>query len=56
MFKVRHAEEMVNKTFRLPKSLVDKMSEISQKENVSLNSFVIQCCEYSIDNMEEDKK
>ncbi len=53
MFKVRHTEETVNKTFRIPKSLLDKMSEIAQKENVSLNSFVIQCCEYAVSNLQE---
>ncbi|MBO4896843.1 MAG: Arc family DNA-binding protein [Clostridia bacterium] len=56
MFTVRHTEETTNRTFRLPKSLLDKMSKIAQKENVSLNSFVIQCCEYAIDNMETGKK
>lgn len=52
MFKVRHTEDTVNKTFRIPASLLEKMSEIAQKENISLNSFVIQCCEYAIDNMQ----
>ena len=42
MFRVHHSEETVNKTFRFPKSLIDKMSSIAQNENVSLNSFVIQ--------------
>ena len=52
MFKVRRTEDTVNKTFRVPTSLLEKMSEIAQRENVSLNSFVIQCCEYAIDNMQ----
>lgn len=51
MFKVRHAEESVNRTFRFPKSMLDKMSVIAQKENVSLNNFVVQCCEYAINNL-----
>lgn len=55
MFKVRHTEETVNRTLRFPKSLLDKMSEIAQNENVSLNSFVIQCCEYAIDNLGNEK-
>lgn len=50
MFTVRHTEETTNRTFRFPKSLLDKMSVIAQKENVSLNSFVVQCCEYAVDN------
>lgn len=56
MFKVRHTEETTNRTFRFPKSLLDKMSSIAQKENVSLNSFVVQCCEYAIDNLQESEK
>ena len=52
MFKVRRTEDTVNKTFRVSVSLLDKMSEIAQRENVSLNSFVIQYCEYAIDNMQ----
>lgn len=53
MFKVRHTEETVNKTFRIPASLLEKMSVIAQRENVSLNSFVVQCCEYAINNFQE---
>lgn len=53
MFRVRHTEETVNKTFRIPASLLEKMSVIAQKENVSLNSFVVQCCEYAINNFQE---
>ena len=52
MFKVRHTEETANRTFRFPKSLLDKMSVVAQNEKVSLNSFVIQCCEYAMENFE----
>lgn len=55
MFKVKHTEDTSNRTFRFPKSLLDKMSAIAQSENVSLNSFVIQCCEYAIENFQESK-
>lgn len=53
MFKIQRTEETVNKTFRLPKYLLEKMTVIAQKENVSLNNFVIQCCEYAINNLQE---
>ena len=53
MFKIRQTEETVNRTFRIPKSLLDKMAEISQNEGVSLNSFVVQCCEYAIGDMKK---
>lgn len=52
MFKVKKIEETVNRTFRFPKSLIDKMSVVSQREDVSLNSLVIQCCEYALEQME----
>lgn len=53
MFKIKHNEETVNKTLRFQKSLLDKMSRIAQNENISLNSFIIQCCEYAMENMEQ---
>lgn len=56
MFRVRHTEETTNRTFRFPKSLLDKMSVIAQKENVSLNSFVVQCCEYAMDNFQQSNE
>ena len=34
MFKVRHTEETANRTFRFPKSLLDKMSAVAQNEKV----------------------
>ena len=52
MFKVEK-EEMINKTFRLPKNLVEMLSAIAQKKGVSLNNLVKQCCEYAIANLEK---
>ena len=56
MFKLRKTEETINKTFRYPISLIEKMSIIAQKENISMNSFVVQCCEYAIEHLEDAKK
>ena len=53
MFTVRHTEETTNRTFRFPKSLLDNMSVVAQQENVSLNSFVVQCCEYAMENFQQ---
>ena len=50
MFEVKN-EEFVNKTFRMPISLVKKLEVIAQNKKVSLNNLVIQCCEYSIKNL-----
>ena len=51
MFKIEKPE-MINKTFRLPVSLVNEMQELAQNKGVSLNNLVIQCCEYALKNLE----
>ncbi len=58
MFVVRKTEDSVNRTIRFPKSLLEQMSKIAQQEHVSLNSFVVQCCEYAINEMQatDEKK
>ena len=43
--------EMVNKTFRLPRELVDRLSGVAQEKQVSVNNLVVQCCEYALDNL-----
>lgn len=45
--------EYVNRTFRIPKNLADKLSKTAQKENVSTNEFVVQAVEYAISSLEE---
>lgn len=52
MFKVEKTEYM-NKTFRMPKDLITELSELAQKKDISLNQLVIQCCRYSLDNLDE---
>ena len=52
MFEVKK-EEYVNKTFRMPAGLVKTLEEVAQREKVSLNKLVVQCCEYSLANMKE---
>ena len=54
MFKVQKPE-MVNKTFRMPSTLVARLQKVAQEMDVSLNSLIIQCCEYALQNMKEDE-
>ena len=54
-FKVRQTEEMINKTFRLPQSLLDELTKIAEHERVSVNNLVRQCCEYALANMKAEK-
>ena len=52
MFKV-NKPEMVNKTFRMPAELVERLNIVAQEQKVSLNNLVCQCCEYALNNMSE---
>lgn len=54
MFKIEKPE-YVNKTFRMEKKLVEQLEELAQAENISVNSLVIQCCNYALDNLENSK-
>lgn len=56
MFQIKKTQEMVNRTFRMPEKLVEKMAVIAQKEGISLNNLVIQCCEYAIEDMATESK
>ena len=53
MFKVEKTE-MINKIFRLPLELVQKLQTLAQNKEVSLNNLVIQCCEYALKNLEKE--
>ena len=55
MFQVRQTEEMINKTFRLPASLLDELAKVAEHEKVSVNNLVRQCCEYALANMKAEK-
>ena len=55
MFKIEKIE-MINKTFRLPATLVKELQKIAQEENISLNNLVKQCCEYALKNIKDLKK
>ena len=46
-------EEFVNRTFRLSKELVDRMEQVCNEKNVSLNKLVVKCVEYALDNLED---
>ena len=49
--KNNNKAEHINKTFRFPAELTEKLQLIAQQENVSLNRLVIQCCQYALENL-----
>jgi len=43
-------EEYINKTFKIPKKLADKMHKVCDNKNISLNKLVVKCIEYALAN------
>ena len=57
MFKIKDDKiETENKTIRFPLPLINKIEEEIKGKNVSFSRFVIQACEYALDNMEKTTK
>ncbi len=50
-FKIQKPE-YVNRTYRLPKDLVEQLSEAAQREGVSSNEFVCQACKFALDHLD----
>lgn len=46
--------EMANKTFRLPVELIKHLETVAQQKGVSVNNLVVQCCQYALDNLNEE--
>ncbi|HAS78401.1 MAG TPA: hypothetical protein DCS38_01430 [Ruminococcus sp.] len=54
MFKIQKGYDTVNKTFRLPVELVEKLDELAFQNKLSLNQLVIQCLNYAVENLDDD--
>ena len=42
-----------NKTTRFPIPLIEEIEKAIQNKNVTFSKFVIQACQYALENMEE---
>ncbi len=51
MFIVKKNSEMMNKTFRLPADLLERLTAVAKAQDVSVNNLVQQCCEYALGEM-----
>lgn len=54
MFEVKKPQSS-NKTIRMPDPLIEKIQKIADKNNISFNQLVIQCCEYALDNISQSE-
>lgn len=56
-FKIKpNRKETENKTIRFPIPLIDKIEKAIQGQNVTFSRFVIQACEYALNNIEDNKQ
>ena len=57
MFQIQNQSKPANisRTIRFSESLFAELQEISQKRDVSFNSLVLQCCQYALENLEEEE-
>lgn len=46
----------INKCVRFPVDVIKRIEKITNKNNVSFSKFVIQACEYALEDMESQKK
>lgn len=46
-------KESENNTIRFPLSLVEKINKAIENREITFSSFVIQACEYALENMEK---
>ncbi len=47
--------ETENKSIRFPVPLIEKIEKFIEGKSTNFSSFVIQACEYALDNMEDEK-
>lgn len=48
-------KETENKTIRFPITLIEKIDKVLENQDVTFSSFVLQACEYALDNMDSPK-
>ena len=54
-FQIRpNKKESENKTIRFPLSLIERIDDAIKDNDVTFSAFVIQACEYALDNMEPE--
>lgn len=49
-------KETENKTIRFPIPLIEKIEKAIRNKDVTFSRFVIQACEYALNNLEDKEK
>lgn len=50
MFEIQNQQKS-NKTIHIPNELIDRLQTITDQNNISFNQFVVQFCEYALNDM-----
>ena len=55
MFKIDNELKSANiaRTVRFTEPLFEKLNDTAQKNNISFNLLVLQCCKYALENIEK---
>ena len=51
-----YKKETENKTIRFPVTLIDSIEKAIENQDITFSRFVIQACEYALNDMEDNKK
>lgn len=49
-------KETINKTVRFPIEMLSRIDNVMAEKDVSFTGFVLQACEYVLDEIEKEKK
>lgn len=55
MFEIKKIQSF-NKTIRMPEDLIAELEKLANKNDISFNQLVVQCCEYALENLGENNK
>ena len=56
-FRIKpNRKETENKTIRFPVPLIEKIEEVITENDATFSSFVIQACEYALENMDNKEE
>jgi predicted HicB family RNase H-like nuclease len=44
-------QEYVNRTFRITKELSERLAQVAQEQNCSVNELVVQSCEFALNHI-----
>lgn len=54
MFEIKKPSAS-NKTIRMPDTLIENLEMLAEKNDVSFNQLIIQCCEYAIEHLKQSE-